>query len=165
MNLRLKFDDALRWSARTVTPPTRYVSGNDVAYDQMELVVAGPGAANRLFLIYGILRSPVGGNENTSHQILECHLGPTLRSEQVHGIMTSASLAGVFWQAELSSQLHGFTDNIGAGWHIENAETQFDNAAGRLLLRVVVMLSAFQRISTDSFVGKIAFQVALRAQV
>ncbi len=168
LSLWHKFADAFHRSDRNQTPLlTRYLSGNDVSYDQIDVIVAGPGAANRLFLIYGILRGPFGGEEDAPH-LLTCHIGPTLRPEQVHGIITSASLAGVSWQAELSSQRQGYNDNVGANWHIENAETHFDPVVSRLMLRVIVMsrlLSSTYNTGTFSFVGKIAFQVALRAQI
>ncbi|MGH8933452.1 MAG: hypothetical protein ACRDZO_23160 [Egibacteraceae bacterium] len=116
---------------------------------QMEVVVNGPGNANRLFIISGtaVFNFTPLGDESQAVDDLIFAIGPFFQPGQLINLTAGASLASISNQGTA----------IGALWAVDSVNAGL-NEAGRVqvIARLVVR-------DTDGFINRLGFQVHILA--
>jgi hypothetical protein len=125
---------------------------------QLEVGVAGPGAATRMFLVSGaakIALQTTGAGDFETKQSYTVLAGPTLSSAEFVKALATAS------PAEISMGM-GDPPFLAATWGVDFVDADFDDESGRTQLRIDVTL--YPR-GAGTYLGmqRIAFQVTILA--
>lgn len=118
----------------------------------LELVVAGPGQANRMFIVDGTAAftlTPGNGN-NEARDTLRFAVGPTLAEGQFVRAIATASLASISNQGLAN----------GAHWAVDSVDADFDDESGRVIVTADLYVA-----DTDGFLQRIGFQVNVLARM
>jgi hypothetical protein len=131
---------------------------------QIEIVVAGPEEANRLFIIDGQFDSKLlvngldDNNPVTKKEIFTVLVGPVLTSKQFVSANATASIAKTFMSKVAAAA------GVNGGWRILNADADWDDESGQVELRIeaeVESVSVGLTLQIDGF----AFHVTILAAV
>ncbi|HEY3365140.1 MAG TPA: hypothetical protein VGK74_08825 [Symbiobacteriaceae bacterium] len=115
---------------------------------RVEMAVAGPGNANRLFVLAGMAAFQVRGHSSDWRKdSVSFSVGnTTLVPQQVVNMVATASLAGI---------PHG-----GAGWAVDNVTAHLDAHSHQIMLQAQMAVR-----DTDGFMLQMAYHVTVLARV
>ena len=117
----------------------------------MEVVVTGPGGANRMFIYTGIAGFNFKGQSGSfRYDSMEFEIGRIFSRGQVLQIIAIGSLNRVFNNATA----------VNAGWSIENINGRWDAVHGRVMVHADLGCS-----DSDGYLQKMGFQVIVLAKV
>lgn len=120
-------------------------------FQQIEAVVTGPGAANRLFIFTGVaIFTFQGTSDKFIFDFFDVEVGPIFQQGQVINVLATGSL---------NSIANGATA-VNAGWAVDRLTARFDPVEGRIKLRADVGVS-----DTDGFLFRVGFQITVLAKV
>jgi hypothetical protein len=119
---------------------------------QMEIVVAGPAPANRMYIIDGtaVFTLTPGPGAQRVNDSLTFPIGPTLQPGQFVRAIATASLASIANQGLANFAL----------WAADEVDADFEDESGRVIFTAKLVVG-----DTDGFLMRIGFQVNVLAAV
>lgn len=126
----------------------------------LEVVVSGPGAANRMYIVSGIGSVGLGAGANAGssanrQETFTVLVGPTLTSVQFVEALATAAPA--------SFQLYmGDPPQAQATWRVTNVDADFDDESGQTELSIEASVDVY---GTSASISSLAFQATILAAV
>jgi hypothetical protein len=134
---------------------------------EIEVVVAGPKDANRLFIIAGqfdsdLIVSSYTSRARSNKEIFTALIGPVFKNKQFVRAIATASLTGtvVDYPGEAPAQPVA----TGAAWKILGVDADWDDESGQVELRIEAQVTS-QGAGQEAAISGIGFHVTILAAI
>jgi hypothetical protein len=123
---------------------------------EFEVVVSGPGTANRLFVCSGVAQFGVGAQAGSQTEVVTFLVGPTLTQAQFQRAAVSVGLTDFRTIANQGFQ------SLQVSWTIASVDADWDDESGRVEVEVETVVTATAAL-TNAFVGGLSYHVTILA--
>jgi hypothetical protein len=134
---------------------------------ELEVVVAGPKDANRLFIIDGqfdsdLVVASLSNNARSNKEIFTALIGPVLNDKQFVRAIATASLTKTV--VDYPERAPGLPLATGAAWKILGADADWDDESGQVELRIEAQVTSKGAGQEVAILG-IGFHVTILAAI
>jgi len=124
---------------------------------QIEVVVAGPDDANRLFIIDGQFNSQLAASSVSQKEIFTILVGPVFARKQFLQANATASLTNTSFEIDLPP--------VFANWQVVSADADWDDESGQVELRIEALVDCRGNVNNTASIFGFAFHVTILAAV